>query len=169
MKNVINRLALECTYNPHVTGKRQYHIVYALQNATLTHSAEHATQTEWHKRTGTFEMRSGSERMHTWRRMPSTGRNFQTLIIWITVSQKASCNGSISVNNFFFLGFLQFLLCSFKSSHFFLCHSVFPYKFPFKNVTFYRMYLVTFHGRTYTGAARYWFDLPFSLHFNTQL
>ena len=35
---------------------------------------------------GTFEMRSGSERMHTWRRTPSTGRNFQTLIIWITVS-----------------------------------------------------------------------------------
>ena len=44
------------------------------------------THTEWHKRTGTFEMRSGSERMHTWRRTPSTGRNFQTLIIWITVS-----------------------------------------------------------------------------------
>ena len=38
------------------------------------------------KKTGTFEMRSGSERMHTWRRTPSTGRNFQTLIIWITVS-----------------------------------------------------------------------------------
>ena len=37
-------------------------------------------------RTGTFEMRSCSERMHTWRRTPSTGRNFQTLIIWITVS-----------------------------------------------------------------------------------
>ena len=30
-------------------------------------------------------MRSGSERMHTWKRTPSTGRNFQTLIIWITV------------------------------------------------------------------------------------
>ena len=28
-------------------------------------------------------MRSGSERMHTWRRTPSTGCNFQTLIIWI--------------------------------------------------------------------------------------
>jgi len=26
------------------------------------------------------------ERMHMWRRTPSTGRNFQTLIIWITVS-----------------------------------------------------------------------------------
>ena len=39
-------------------------------------------------------MRSGSERMHTWRRTPSTGRNFQTLIMWITVSWKASCNGS---------------------------------------------------------------------------
>ena len=38
------------------------------------------------RRTGTFEMRSGSERMHMWRRTPSTGRNFQTLIIWITVS-----------------------------------------------------------------------------------
>ena len=37
-------------------------------------------------RAGTFEMRSGSERMHTWRRTPSTGCNFQTLIIWITVS-----------------------------------------------------------------------------------
>ena len=52
----------------------------------LSHSAEHATDTEWHKRTGTLEMRSGSERMHTWRRTPSTGRNFQTLIIWITFS-----------------------------------------------------------------------------------
>jgi hypothetical protein len=52
----------------------------------VSHSAEHATHTEWHKRTGTFDMRSGSERMHTWRRTPSTGRNFQTLIIWITVS-----------------------------------------------------------------------------------
>ena len=28
---------------------------------------------------------SPCERMHTWRRTPSTGRNFQTLIIWITV------------------------------------------------------------------------------------
>ena len=78
-------------------------------HATESHSAEHATHKEWHKRTVTFEMHSGSERMHTWRRTPSTGRNFQTLIIWITVSYKASCNGSISVN-FFFLGFLQFLL-----------------------------------------------------------
>ena len=58
-------------------------------------------------------MRSGSERMHTWRMTPSTGRKFQTLIIWITVSQKASCNGSISVNNFFswissiFVGFFK--------------------------------------------------------------
>ena len=55
-------------------------------------------------------MRSGSERMHTWTRTPSTGRNFQTLIMWITVSLKASCNGSISVNNYFFLDFFQFLL-----------------------------------------------------------
>ena len=54
--------------------------------ATLSHSAEHATHTEWHKRTGTFEMLSGSERMHTWRKMSSTGCNFQTLIMWITVS-----------------------------------------------------------------------------------
>ena len=60
--------------------------LHALQNATESHSAEHATHTEWHKRTGTFEMRSGSERMYTWRRTPSTGRDFQTLIIWITVS-----------------------------------------------------------------------------------
>ena len=30
------------------------------------------------KKTGTFEMRSDSERMLTWRRTPSTGRNFQT-------------------------------------------------------------------------------------------
>ena len=52
-------------------------------------------------------MRSGSERMHTWRRTPSTGRNFQTLIIWITVSYKASCNGSISVI-FFFFDFFNF-------------------------------------------------------------
>ena len=77
-----------------------------------------------HKRTGTFEMRSGSERMHTWMRTPSTGLNFQTLIIWITVSYKASCNGSISVNNFFFLGFLQFLL-AFSKVPDFLCHPVF--------------------------------------------
>ena len=48
---------------------------------SLLHSAEHATHTGWHKRTGTFEMRSGGERMHTWRRTPSTGRNFQSLII----------------------------------------------------------------------------------------
>ena len=68
-------------------------------------------------------MRSGSERMHTWRRTPSTGRNFQTLIMWITVSQKKSCNGSISVNNFFFLGFLQFLL-GFSKVPVFLCHPV---------------------------------------------
>jgi hypothetical protein len=47
---------------------------------------DYATHTGWHKRTGIFEMRSGSERMHTWRRTPSTWRNFQTLIIWITVS-----------------------------------------------------------------------------------
>ena len=61
-------------------------VLHALQNATESHSAEHATHTGWHKRTGTFEMRSGSERMHTWRRTPSTGRNFKTLIMWITVS-----------------------------------------------------------------------------------
>ena len=61
-------------------------VLHALQNATLSHSAEHATNTGRHKRMGTFEMRSGSERMHTWRRTPSTGRNFETLIIWITVS-----------------------------------------------------------------------------------
>ena len=56
------------------------------KNWTLSHSAEHATHTGWHKRTGAFEIRSGGERMHTWMRTPSTGRNFQTLIIWITVS-----------------------------------------------------------------------------------
>ena len=61
-------------------------LLHALQNATESHSAEHATHTGRHKRTGTFEMRSGRERMHTWRRTPSTGPNFQTLIIWITVS-----------------------------------------------------------------------------------
>ena len=38
------------------------------------------------EKNGNFEIRSGSERMHTWRRTPSTGRNFQILIIWITVS-----------------------------------------------------------------------------------
>ena len=42
--------------------------------------------TQGDERTRTFEMRSGSERMHTWRRTRSTGRNFQRLIIWITVS-----------------------------------------------------------------------------------
>ena len=97
-------------------------VLHALQNATLSHSAEHAAHTGWHKRTGNFEMRSGSERMHTWRRTPSTGRNFQTLIIWITVSKKASCNGSISVNKFF-LGFLQYLL-GFSKVPVFLCHLV---------------------------------------------
>ena len=71
-------------------------------------------------------MRSGSERMHTWRRTPSTWRNFQTLIIWITVSYKASCNGSFSVNNFFSLDFFNFLWL-FKSSRF-LCHSVYSVK-----------------------------------------
>ena len=55
-------------------------------------------------------MCSGSERMHTWRRTPSTGRNFQTLIIWITVSKKASCNGSISVNKFQHL-YPLYILC----------------------------------------------------------
>ena len=42
--------------------------------------------------------------MHTWIRTPSTGRNFQTLIIWITVPE----NGSISVNNFLLLDFFNF-------------------------------------------------------------
>ena len=84
------------------------YVLHALQNATPSRSAEHVTHTGWHKRTETFEMRSGSERMHTWRRTPSTGRNFQTLIILITVSWKASCNGSVSVNKFFFLDFFNF-------------------------------------------------------------
>jgi len=53
--------------------------LHAPQNATKSHSAEHATHTGWNKRTGTFEMRSGSKRMHTCWRTPSTGRNFQTL------------------------------------------------------------------------------------------
>ena len=61
-------------------------MLHALQNTTESHSAEHATHTGWHKRTGTFEMCSGSESILTWRRTPSTGRNFQTLTIWITVS-----------------------------------------------------------------------------------
>jgi len=61
-------------------------VLHALRNATLSHSAEHATHTGRHKRMGTFEMRSGSERIYMWRMTPSTGRNFQTLIIWITVS-----------------------------------------------------------------------------------
>ena len=69
-------------------------------------------------------MRSGSERMHTWRRTPSTGRNFQTLIICITVS---SCNGSISVNKFFFLGFLQFLLGFSKVPGFFVSPCIFSH------------------------------------------
>ena len=98
-------------------------VSHALQNATESHSAEHATNTEWHKRTGTFEMRSGGERTHTWRRTPSTGRNFQTLIIWITVSLNTSCNGSISVNNFFFLNFFNFCWV-FQNFPFFLCHPV---------------------------------------------
>ena len=38
------------------------------------------------QKNGKFEMSNGSERMHTWRRTPSTGRNFLKLIIWITVS-----------------------------------------------------------------------------------
>ena len=56
-------------------------------------------------------MRSGSERMHTWRRTPSTGRNFQTLIIWIGLLslKRQVVMVPISVNKFF-LGFLKFLL-----------------------------------------------------------
>ena len=94
-------------------------VLHALQNATESHSVEHATHTERHKRTGTFEMHSGSERMHIWRRTPSAGRNFQTLIIWITVSWKASCNGSISVNNFF-SWISSIFVRFFKSSRFFV-------------------------------------------------
>ena len=64
-------------------------------------------------------MRSGSERMHTWRKTPSTGRNFQTLIIWITVSQRQFVMVQFLSINFFslissiFVGF-------FKSSRFFV-------------------------------------------------
>jgi len=97
-------------------------VLHVLQNAKESHSAEHATHTGWHKRTGTFEMRSGSKRMQTWRRRPSTGRNFQTLIIWITVSQKASYNGSISVNTFFF--WISSIFVGFFKSSRFLCHPV---------------------------------------------
>ena len=64
-------------------------------------------------------MRSGSERVHTWRKTPSTGRNFQTLIIWIPVSEKSSCNGSISVNNFF-PWISSIFVGVFKSSRFFV-------------------------------------------------
>ena len=67
-------------------------------------------------------MRSGSERMHTWRRTPSTGPNFQTLIIWITVLKRQVVMVQfLSIN--FFLGFLQFLL-GFSKVPVFSCHSV---------------------------------------------
>ena len=77
-------------------------------------------------------MRSGSERMHTWRRTPSTGGNFQTLIIWITVSYKASFNGSISVNKFLFFDFLNFCWV-FQKFPFFLCHPVHPIPHPIRS------------------------------------
>ena len=54
-------------------------------------------------------MRSGSERMHTWRRTPFTGRNFSNIDNLDYCLLKGKFNGSISFNNFF-LGFLQFLL-----------------------------------------------------------
>ena len=64
-------------------------------------------------------MRSGSERMHTWRKTPSTGRNFQTMIIWITVIKRQVVMDQFLSINFFswissiFVGF-------FKSSRFFV-------------------------------------------------
>ena len=79
-----------------------FHCHYAFQKfpffcvtLCVLHALQNATHTGWHKRMGTFEMRSGSERMHTWRRTPSTGRNFQTLIIWITVSLSVLRTGRI--------------------------------------------------------------------------
>ena len=93
---------------------------FCVQNATESHSAEHATHTA---RTGTFEMRSGSERMHTWRRTPSTGRNFQTLIIGLlSLKRQVVMVQFLSIH--FFLGFLQFLL-GFSKFPVFLCHPVY--------------------------------------------
>jgi len=60
--------------------------------------------------------------MHSWRTTPSTGRNFQTSIIWIT--EKTSSNGSISVNKFFFLDIFNFCWV-FQKFPFFWCHPVF--------------------------------------------
>jgi len=62
----------------------------------------------WDVAAGNGEPQRQIERMHTYRRKPSTGRNFQTLIIWITVSKKASCNGSIFVNENILLHFFNF-------------------------------------------------------------
>ena len=82
-------------------------------------------------------MRSGSERMHTWRKTPSTGRNFQTLIIWITVSLKRQVVMVQFLSIIFFLGFLQFLLGFSKVSVFcvtlYLYYSVVPSSFLHKN------------------------------------
>ena len=64
-------------------------------------------------------MRSGSERMHTCRRTPSTGRNFQTLIIWITVLKRQVVMVQfLSIN--FFSWISSIFVGVFKSSRFFV-------------------------------------------------
>ena len=88
-------------------------------------------------------MRSGSEGMHTRRRTPSTGRNLQTLIIRITVSYKASCNGSISVNNFF--SWISSIFVGFFKISLFLCHL---YMYNFIPVAVYTYMLCTIQGVT---------------------
>jgi len=49
-----------------------------MRRSRILQSMQH-TQSDTKEREP-FEMRSGSERMHTWRKTPSTGRNFQKWI-----------------------------------------------------------------------------------------
>ena len=99
-------------------------VLHALQNATLSHSAEHAPHTGWHKRTRTFEMPSGSERMHTWRRTPYTGSSFQILIIWITsLKRQVLMVQFLSIN--FFSWISSIFVGVFKSSRFFVSSCIY--------------------------------------------
>ena len=98
-------------------------VLHALQNATESHSAEHARS-------------ESNERMHKWRRTPSTGCNFQTLIIGL-LSLKMQVVMVQFLSIIFFLGFFQFLL-GFSKVPVFLCH-------------LYNLYIKTdsFRARTY--------------------
>ena len=75
--------------------------------------------------------------MRKWRRTPSTGRNFQTSIIWITLSLKRQVVMVQFLSIICFLGFLQFLL-GFSKFPVFLCHSVLTlFLNPFRHIGYY--------------------------------